>query len=81
MLSPTFASGVQSCTALVDDSEETQRLGMRWLSEAKTPILKVPSAVSVGEWNFLLSPTHAEFSEVRLGEPERFEMYPRLLQQ
>lgn len=61
-------------------SEETQRLGMRWLMEGQIPILKVPSAVSEAEWNFLFNPVHPEFPNVTLGEPKLFVMDPRLPQ-
>ena len=59
-------------------SEETQRLGMQWLTRARSPVLKVPSAISAAEWNFLLNPAHPEFGQVRLGEPKPFAMDPRL---
>lgn len=59
-------------------SEQTQRLGMQWLSEASSAILRVPSAISEAEWNFLLNPVHPEFSKVELGEPKPFAMDPRV---
>ena len=59
-------------------SEQTQRLGMQWLSEASSAILRVPSAISEAEWNFLLNPAHPEFSKVHLGEPKPFAMDPRV---
>jgi RES domain-containing protein len=48
-------------------SEHTQRLGMQWLTEGKSPILRVPSAVSEAEWNFLLNPVHPDFQKLKLG--------------
>ena len=59
-------------------SEHTQRLGMQWLAQASSPILKVPSAISEAEWNFLLNPMHPDFNELELGEPRPFAMDPRL---
>jgi RES domain-containing protein len=59
-------------------SEQTQQLGMQWLSEANSAILRVPSAISEAEWNFLLNPVHPEFSKVDLGEPKPFAMDPRV---
>jgi RES domain-containing protein len=59
-------------------SEQTQRLGMQWLAEGKSPVLKVPSAVSEAEWNFLLNPVHPDFQKLMLGESKPFSMDPRL---
>jgi RES domain-containing protein len=59
-------------------SEQTRRLGMQWLTEGKSPVLRVPSAVSEAEWNFLLNPVHPDFQKLQLGEPKPFSMDPRL---
>lgn len=59
-------------------SAETQRLGMQWLAEAKSSLLKVPSAISEAEWNFLLNPLHRDFGKLKLGEPKPFVMDPRV---
>jgi RES domain-containing protein len=58
--------------------EATQQLGMQWLAEAKCPILRVPSAISEDEWNFLLNPAHPDFQKLRLGKPKAFTMDPRV---
>ena len=57
----------------------TQRLGMTWLGEMSSAALKVPSAVSVTEWNFLLNPAHADFRLLKLGVSMDFSMDSRLL--
>ena len=59
-------------------SEDTQKLGMKWLAEARSAVLKVPSAISEGEWNFLLNPAHPDFQKIHLGEPTPFAMDPRV---
>jgi RES domain-containing protein len=59
-------------------SKETQRIGMRWLAEADSPVLKVPSAISEAEWNFLLNPIHPDFQKLKLGVPIPFVMDPRV---
>jgi RES domain-containing protein len=58
--------------------EQTQMLGMQWLAEMNSPVLKVPSAISEAEWNFLLNPVHPHFSKLELGEPKPFAMDPRM---
>jgi RES domain-containing protein len=59
-------------------SEQTQRLGMQWLAEMNSPILKVPSAISEAEWNFLFNPAHPDFNKLELSEPKPFAMDPRV---
>jgi RES domain-containing protein len=54
-------------------------LGARWLHEAPTPVLSVPSAVLPAERNFLLNPAHARFAEIRTGPAEPFAFDPRLV--
>ena len=36
--------------------------GDKWLRGQASPALRVPSAISPGEWNVLLNPVHAQFS-------------------
>lgn len=57
---------------------ETQVLGDDWARSRRSPILAVPSAVTMGEWNYLLSPDHADFDAIDIGNPMRFEPDPRL---
>jgi RES domain-containing protein len=59
-------------------SEQTQRVGMQWLTEAETAVLRVPSAISEAEWNFLLNPAHPEFQRLKRTEPAPFLMGPRV---
>ena len=60
-------------------SPETQRIGDRWVAEARSAVLRVPSAVVDAESNFLLNPRHAGFGRVRVHPPQPFRMDPRLL--
>jgi RES domain-containing protein len=59
-------------------SFETQRIGFEWLTSASSVALKVPSAVSPSEWNYLLNPVHADFQKLELTEPRPFAMDPRI---
>jgi RES domain-containing protein len=51
---------------------ETQRFGADWARTARSVALRVPSAVVLGEFNYLLNPAHADFSNVTVGKPEPF---------
>jgi RES domain-containing protein len=59
-------------------SATTQRLGMKWLIQMPTAVLKVPSAVSETEWNFLLNPAHTDFKGVKTSVSKDFYMDPRV---
>ena len=53
-------------------------LGARWVQEARSVVLSVPSVVIPGERNFVLNPAHPRFKGVRPGKPERFAFDPRV---
>ena len=57
---------------------ETQVLGGEWVRGKRSAVLRVPSAVVPGEFNYLLNPVHADFKRVKIGEPESFAFDPRL---
>lgn len=59
-------------------SATTQLIGTRWLTEAKSAVLQVPSAISKHEWNYLLNPVHPDFEQLRLAAPMPFAMEPRI---
>ena len=59
-------------------SPDTQRIGMDWLQRQSSAVLKVPSAISADEWNFLLNPVHPDFSKVVRAVPQDFSMDSRL---
>lgn len=59
-------------------SATTQLIGTRWLTEAKSAVLKVPSAISAHEWNYLLNPMHPDFEQLQLAAPIAFAMDPRV---
>lgn len=45
---------------------DTQEIGDRWVMENKTCVLKVPSAVVPGDYNFLINPSHKDFALIQL---------------
>ena len=55
-----------------------QELGTQWLKAGRSAIARVPSAVIVGEFNYLLNPLHPDFSMIVPGVPEPFEFDPRM---
>ncbi len=61
-------------------SESTQKIGQKWIEQAKHAILKIPSTVIKEEHNFLINPAHPDFSAIKFGEPQRFEFDERLIE-
>ena len=59
-------------------ARETQEFGSEWASARRAVALRVPSAVVVGEFNFLINPEHADFKKLEILRPELFEFDPRL---
>ncbi|UHG89081.1 RES family NAD+ phosphorylase [Spirosoma oryzicola] len=55
-----------------------QRLGGEWLRQGRTAVLRVPSAIIPNEWNYLLSPSHPDFSQIQLLRTEPFVFDPRI---
>jgi RES domain-containing protein len=55
-----------------------QALGRRWIEEAETAVLSVPSAIIPTERNFVLNPAHPDFDELKRGDAELFTLDPRL---
>src|SRR5690606_6565621 len=45
----------------------TQAIGRNWLLDGVRPVLRVPSVVIAGEWNYVFNPRHARFGQIRVG--------------
>jgi len=58
----------------------TQSIGTKWLAENNELVMKVPSVVIEGDYNFLINPLHNLFSEVRIIEMKDFAFDTRLQQ-
>lgn len=56
----------------------TQTLGDDWISSKSSVVLKVPSAISSDENNFLVNPNHPDFSRLTIADPIKFELDPRI---
>lgn len=55
-----------------------RELGSRWVAQSRSAVLRVPSIVVDGEFNYLLNPRHPDFARLELGEPRAFSFDPRL---
>jgi RES domain-containing protein len=58
---------------------ELAAIGDRWVAQARSAILAVPSAIVGDETNFLLNPAHPRFAGITLGEPKDFTFDRRLI--
>jgi RES domain-containing protein len=55
-----------------------QTLGEEWLDSGRSAVLRVPSAIVGGEFNYLLNPSHPDFSKLRIHGSEKFPIDKRL---
>ncbi len=56
----------------------TRKIGDEWLVKNRGLVMKVPSAVVQGDFNYLINPHHADFSLVKILNTERFAFDGRL---
>jgi len=56
----------------------TQKLGAQWVLELKSAILRVPSSIIEGEFNYLLNPNHPDFEIIKLLKSQPFVFDPRI---
>lgn len=57
----------------------TKALGQKWVQEATSAVLAVPSTLVPIETNYLLNPAHKDFKKIRMQPPMKFNFDPRLL--
>jgi len=50
----------------------TREVGTRWFAESRSAVLRVPSLVVDGEFNYVLNPRHADFTRLEIGKPLEF---------
>lgn len=58
---------------------ETQQIGTDFLKGAKSPILRVPSAIISNEYNYLLNPVHSLAVDVKVIDMQDFRFDNRLV--
>ena len=56
-----------------------REFGDRWARDGTSAVLKVPSAVTLVEFNYLLNPEHSDFASIEIGEPRPFKLDYRLI--
>ncbi|NJO88229.1 MAG: RES family NAD+ phosphorylase [Chloroflexia bacterium] len=56
----------------------TQKFGDEFVLENKSCILKIPSVVTQGDFNFLINPNHKEFENIRILEITKFPFDKRI---
>lgn len=56
----------------------TRAFGSQWVMQARSPVLRVPSIVVDGEFNYMLNPQHADFAQLKIGASAPFSFEPRL---
>ena len=59
-------------------SHSTQEIGDRFVSEGKYAVLKVPSVVVQGDFNYLINPAHPDSAKIRIKATEPFNFDERL---
>jgi len=61
-----------------DNMPYTQQLGDNWVTENKYALLRVPSVIIPGEWNYLINPGHPDFKKIKLVAKEPFVFDKRI---
>ncbi|MFN3996678.1 RES family NAD+ phosphorylase [Algoriphagus sp.] len=59
---------------------DTQKIGDDFVAERKSCVLKVPSAVVPGDFNFLINPHHLDFASISIVGQKEFPFDSRLFQ-
>ena len=59
-------------------SHSTQEIGDTFVNNNNFAVMKVPSAVVQGEYNYLLNPAHKDFKKIKVKLIEAFEFDERL---
>jgi RES domain-containing protein len=70
---------VASFQGNLEDLDATQRFAHSWAKQNQSLALLVPSVIIPIEFNVLLNPVHADFSEIVWSTLNRFRFDPRLL--
>lgn len=57
---------------------QTQLYGDRFIASGEHGLLQVPSAVTRGDYNYLINPYHPKFTQIKIVERERFPFDRRI---
>ena len=61
------------------DAARERTAGDQWLESNKSAVLRVPSAVVAGDWNYRISPKHFDFAQISIEPPIAFQFDEWLL--
>lgn len=56
----------------------SQAVGDLWLAEQRSVVLRVPSVIVPAESNYVLNPSHRDFTKIAIDPPEELRIDPRL---
>jgi RES domain-containing protein len=56
----------------------TQIIGDKFIADNKYCILKIPSVVTLGDYNYLINPKHSEFSKIKIKAIDKFPFDKRI---
>jgi len=56
----------------------TQRIGDSFVAKAERAVLKIPSVVTQGDFNYLINPKHPDFPRIKIESLEKFPFDRRL---
>ena len=59
--------------------ETCAAIGDLWLQKSTASVLRVPSAIILNEFNFLINPEHTDFKKIKLNRIEDFRFDPRVI--
>ncbi|HEX5155223.1 MAG TPA: RES family NAD+ phosphorylase [Parafilimonas sp.] len=62
-------------------SDSTKKIGDSFIKEGKYCVLQVPSAVTPGDYNYLINPSHPEFKKISIIDESPFFFDDRLFQE
>ena len=64
---------------LYEHFETCAAIGDQWLKKNISVVLRVPSAIILNEFNFLINPEHRDFKKIKLIRIEDFRFDPRIV--
>jgi RES domain-containing protein len=59
--------------------ESVQAIGDQWVQNKESAILKVPSVIIPVEYNYVINPSHPDFTKLDVHSPQQFILDIRLL--
>src|SRR5450755_641981 len=62
------------------DPARERKAGDDWLASGESAVLRVPSAVVLGDWNYLINPQHLDFAQIKVQPPVPMRFDERLFE-